>query len=88
MTNQNRLEFIKQRLTDAFTPSHLEVIDEGYMHINHKGAENGAGHYAVIIAAESFQNKKLLDCHRMIYDAIGKSVGNDIHALRIKVIPQ
>jgi BolA protein len=78
---------IYQRLTETFSPSFLEVHDESHQHIGHAGAKEG-GHYAIEISAEIFQDKSLIESHRLIYQALEvlMQANGGIHALRIKVI--
>ena len=78
-----RIERIKTRLTDIFQPDYLEIIDEGHQHIGHPGAKSGLGHFCVIIKAPALTNKPLLQAHRLIYEALGNMMKNDIHALRL-----
>lgn len=80
------MQFIHDILTETLQPTYLEVIDESHRHIGHPGAASGGGHFAVIIAAKIFENKPLIACHRMIYQALAKNIGNQIHALRITVL--
>jgi len=74
---------IELLLNQAFKPHFLQVIDESKKHIRHAGASQG-GHYQVIIVSKAFEGKKLLESHRMIYQAI-EPVKSCIHALAIKV---
>ena len=74
---------IEDLLTKAFKPSFLQVVDESHKHAGHAGALQG-GHYQVIIASEAFKGKKLLESHRMIYQAL-EPVKSSIHALSIKM---
>jgi BolA protein len=74
---------IQELLQTSFDPSFLEVIDESHKHIGHAGASQG-GHYQVIITAQAFEGKKLLESHRMIYQAL-EPVKSAIHALAIKI---
>lgn len=78
---------IRQKLQQQFSPSHLEVIDESDKHIGHTGAREGKGHFNIIISSGAFQNKTLVEQHRMIYDALNELMKTDIHALRIKINP-
>lgn len=79
-------KYIRDKLEEALQPTQLEVIDESQAHAGHSGHRSGGSHYAVRIASKRFEGKKLLETHRMIYDALGAVVGNEIHALRIEVI--
>ena len=73
---------IELLLIEAFKPAFLQVVDESHKHSGHAGASQG-GHYQVTIVSKSFEGKKLLESHRMIYHAL-ESVKESIHALAIK----
>jgi BolA protein len=73
---------IEKILQEQFQPQYLEVIDDSAKHAGHAGAKEG-GHYNVIIVSSAFEGKKLIDCHRMIYEAL-KPIKNLIHALSIQ----
>ena len=83
--NSARIERMAQLIQEALQPSKLEVIDDSHMHIGHAGAEGGMGHFTVIVASAAFEGKRLLQKHRLIYDALGDMMQTDIHALSIKI---
>lgn len=80
----DRKSTLYKKLHQALATTFLDVIDEGDQHIGH--AEEGAGHFAVRIASPLFQHKSLLECHRLVYAALGDSMRTEIHALRIDII--
>lgn len=86
MSKQNIITKMREKLTQSLTPSSLEIIDDSHKHIGHVGAQNGGGHFKIIIVSESFNQKSLVESHRLIYDALGDLVGKEIHALQIKII--
>ena len=55
---------ITKRLSEAFNPETLGVEDESYMHKGHEGAQDGRSHFRVLIIADAFENRNLLDRHR------------------------
>lgn len=76
---------LHKKLHQALAPTFLEIIDEGGLHKGH--ANEGAGHFAVRIASPLFKNKPLVECHRLVYAALGQDIiGKTIHALRIEII--
>ena len=83
MNPKERLQEIKHRLKEAFTPETLGVEDESHMHEGHEGARDGRGHFRVLIVSEAFADQSLLNRHRMVYKALGDMMRNDIHALAI-----
>jgi len=82
--SEARVQLITERLTKAFSPSKLEVIDECHLHIGHAGAENGAGHYAVVIQSDAFKGLIPIKAHRLIYQELDDLIPHEIHALKIK----
>ena len=75
---------IETILTDAFSPDELLVKDQSHLHAGHAGAKDGRGHFEVIIVADAFGGCSRIDCHRMIYSALGQLMTTDIHALSIR----
>ena len=86
MTPSQRSELIRQRLVHEFSPTQLEIIDESAQHKGHVGSQSGAGHYAIVIAAECFKNQSMLAAHRLIYAALSDLLPEEIHALKIKIV--
>ena len=82
MTTQRILE-IRSRLTEAFQPLELEIVDESHLHVGHAGARTGQGHFRVIIVSERFRGLPRIQAHRLIYDALGNLMQTDIHALSV-----
>jgi len=82
--SDERLARIRTRLTEALQPQRLEIIDESARHAGHAGAASGGGHFIVHIVAAAFQDKSLVQRHRLVYDALGDMMHSDIHALSIQ----
>jgi len=84
---KDRVQRIDQLLREALGPSELEVVDDSAAHAGHRGArESGGGHFNVVIVAEAFAGKTLLERHRLVYDAVRDMMPQDIHALSIKAL--
>ena len=82
--NQERIEQIRARLSEALSPVSLEIEDESHLHAGHAGARGGGGHFVVHITAAAFEGKAPLARHRLVYDALGDMMQKEIHALSIK----
>ena len=41
-------------------------------------------HFSVIVISSEFENLSIINQHKMIYNALGEMVTNEIHALQIK----
>ncbi len=85
MTDE-RIDRIRDRLTRALQPEALEIIDESAKHAGHAGAASGGGHFIVQIVAAAFQDKPLIQRHRLVYEALGDMMRRDIHALSIQAM--
>ena len=75
---------IRERITAALSPTSLEIVDESHKHAGHAGAKDGRGHFNLTVIADAFRDKKLIERHRMVYEALGDAMQTDIHALSIK----
>lgn len=80
----DRTARIEALLTGAFSPDQLLVKDQSHLHAGHAGAEEGRGHFEVIIVADAFDGCSRIQSHRLIYEALGELMTTDIHALSIR----
>jgi BolA protein len=77
-------DIITRKLTEAFAPADLEVIDESDNHIGHAGHRPGeATHFQVYIVADAFRGKSRLERHRMINAALAAELAGGVHALAL-----
>lgn len=79
MTTQDEL---KKRL-QTLAPVKLEIIDESHLHAGHAG-NTGGGHFNVLIVSEQFAGLLPLKRHRLVFDAVGDLMQQQIHALSIQ----
>jgi BolA family transcriptional regulator, general stress-responsive regulator len=76
---------ITGKLTEAFRPDSLQVVDESHLHKGHAGHRpEGESHFRVKITAEAFRGKTRLQAHRLIYDALKGEIAEGLHALAIE----
>ncbi|XP_015605987.1 bolA-like protein DDB_G0274169 [Cephus cinctus] len=61
-------------------PSHLDILNESYMHNVPKGAET---HFKVIVVSEKFNGQPLIKRHRMVNELLQTELQNGVHALSI-----
>jgi len=87
-------EAIKEKLTLAFTPSQLEVIDQSHLHKGHGGAaEHKASfpdkdmseetHIHVVITASAFAGMSTLAKHRAVLEVVSEEVDR-LHAFSLE----
>ncbi len=75
---------IEDKLTRAFQPAALRVIDESHLHAGHAGARpEGETHFRVEITAIAFSDQSRVARHRLIYDALADELAGPVHALAL-----
>lgn len=82
----NRVELIRERLTEALEPELLEIIDDSHRHAGHAGAAGGGGHFTVSIVSRKFSDQTSLKRHRLVYQALNDLMPAQIHALSINAM--
>jgi BolA protein len=77
-------QVITEKLTEAFAPESLRVVDESHLHEGHAGHRpGGETHYRVYIVSDAFRGKSRLDRHRMINTTLSAELAGGVHALAI-----
>ena len=71
---------IEAKLAAALSPSHLEVINESYMHRVEPGSES---HFKVIVVSQAFEGQRLLGRHRQVNGVLAEELAGAIHALAL-----
>ena len=79
----NMQKTITDKLEEAFSPEHLEVINESHMHNVPEGSES---HFKVVIVSDSFRDKMLVARHRMVNKALEQELKSGIHALALHTL--
>ena len=78
---------IFNKLSDYFSPTHLEVINESHKHKGHSQSPNsGNSHFLIIITSDKLKSMSRLDGQRKIYEVLEKEMKSQIHALQRKII--
>jgi len=76
---------ITARLTAAFAPTELVVVNESHRHAGHSGDDgSGESHFRVTIRAPSFAAMGRIDRHRAVQKALG-DLNTRIHALALDI---
>jgi BolA protein len=77
-------DVITEKLSAAFAPESLRVVDESHQHEGHAGHRpGGQTHYRVYIVAEAFRGKSRIDRHRLINQTLAQELAAGVHALAI-----
>jgi BolA protein len=70
----------------ALQPTSIELQDESAQHVGHAGWRAGGSHFRLTIVSARFAGRDRLSRHRMVYDALGPLLREDIHALAIHAL--
>ena len=76
---------IKDRLQKNMHLEHFEIKDFTGRHLNHK-LHDGGFHLEAIIVSKDFEDKGLIDRHRLVYESVGDLMQHEIHALSMKTL--
>ena len=80
----NTRDAILEKLSRAFAPSRLDVVDESHQHAGHAGhREGGETHYRVYIVSDAFRGKSRIERHRMVNETLSGELAGGVHALAI-----
>jgi BolA protein len=77
MTTQ---ETIQQKLQTAFSPMHLEVINESDNHNVPAGSES---HFKVVLVSKAFEGESLVARHRQVNKLLADELQGGVHALAL-----
>ena len=77
---------IVDKLTTAFSPVSLNVIDESEKHRGHGGwREGGETHFRVQIVSSTFDGMNRVARHRAINDLLAEELAGGVHALALEI---
>ena len=81
-------ETIRQKLTDRFRPTRLDIVDESHRHAGHVGARpGGETHFAVTIVSPVFARLGRVQRQRLVYEALSEEIAGPVHALSLSAMP-
>ena len=66
-------------------PAEIEkLIAAGFDNATIRVASDDNTHFEALIVADEFEGRRSLARHQLVYQCLGKLVGNEIHALSIR----
>ena len=78
---------IKEKLTRAFAPEALDVVNDSHRHAGHAGSPGtGESHFSVKVVSDAFAGKSRLERHRMVNEVLAEELAGKIHALAITAL--
>ena len=84
-------ETIRAKLTAAFAPAALDVVDESARHAGHAGAtrddgSQGETHFHVRIVSHAFEGVGRVERQRRIHAALDAELKGSVHALSLSAL--
>ncbi len=76
----NTQETIQQKIRAAFTPLHLDVINESDNHNVPAGSES---HFKVVLVSKAFEGESLVARHRQVNKLLAEELQGGVHALSL-----
>lgn len=77
-------DHITEKLTEAFAPESLRVVDESHQHAGHAGHRpGGETHFRLYIVSETFRGKTRIERHRLVNATLAAELAGGVHALAI-----
>ena len=78
---------IETKLTQAFAPESLEVIDESALHKGHSGARpEGETHFRIVMIATAFEGMGRIARQRMVNKTLKAELDGPVHALSMSAL--
>ncbi|MFN6925871.1 MAG: BolA family protein [Tabrizicola sp.] len=76
---------MERRLTAAFNPSVLEIVNESHRHAGHAGDDgSGESHFRIVIRAPALAAMSRVNRHRAVHRALG-DLNSRIHAISLDI---
>lgn len=84
-------EAIRTKLTAAFAPIALDVVDESHRHAGHAGAtrddgSQGETHFHVRIVSAAFDGVNRVERQRRVYAILADELKGPVHALSLNAL--
>ncbi len=78
---------IRDKLSRAFTPDRLEVVDDSARHHGHAGSHpGGESHFNVVIESAAFKGLSRVQRQRAVYGTLKDELAGPVHALSVKAL--
>ena len=80
-------DHIIKKLSEAFAPENLDVVDESHLHKGHAGHNpEGESHFHVEIVSAAFAGQSRVARQRMVYGILAEEMKQRVHALALTTL--
>ena len=83
----NIKDTIENKLKEHMEVKYIDISDTTGQHVNHQNFDGGH-HLSAIIVSDNFKSIGLIDRHRLVYQALGSLIKNEIHAFSMKTFTE
>jgi BolA protein len=82
---KTRKEQIQSILNKKLSPTHLRIEDRTHLHAGHGSILKGSleTHFFIEINSKLFENKSILEQHRMVMDPLQPMMKEGLHSVEI-----
>ena len=78
---------IREKLTRAFAPVALEVVNDSHRHHGHASSPGtGESHFSIKMVSSAFTGKSRIERHRLVNAALADELAGPVHALAITAL--
>jgi BolA protein len=82
---------IEEKLTSAFTPEELDIVDESGRHAGHAGASRedgsqGETHFHIRLVSTAFEGLGRVERQRRVYAVLKDELAGPVHALSLAAL--
>lgn len=75
---------MRAKLTEAFAPDELELVNESHLHHGHAGSPmTGESHFRLRIVSARFDGLSRLERQRAVYRVLADEMAGPVHALAV-----
>jgi len=74
---------IEQKLQQAFSPEHLQLINESYKHSVPEGSES---HFKLVLVSQEFDGLRLIQRQQRVYKILAEEMAGSVHALTMNTL--
>jgi BolA protein len=72
---------IEAKIREAFSPDHVELINESFLHSVPPGSES---HFRLLVVSDGFEGKSRVQRHQAVYRILAAELEGPVHALGLQ----
>lgn len=80
------IDAITEKLQQQLEATHVNIIDNSWMHAGHAGAASGGSHLNITVVSPRFTGIPLMEQHRLVHQTLKEEMTNFIHAMELKTL--